>query len=71
MAIAILLYQAVKSSTMAIALLALGAVLLVYRPYRTWVMTQAYLVVASIRNLWAREIAWENGLKQSIRARSH
>jgi len=63
LATAILLYQAVKSSTMAVALLALGAVLLVYRPYRTWVMTQAYLVVASIRNLWTKEIAWEKQVK--------
>ena len=64
LATAILLYQAIKFSTTAVTLLALGAVLLVYRPYRTWIMTQAYLVVASIRNLWTKEIAWEKQVKK-------
>jgi cellulose synthase/poly-beta-1,6-N-acetylglucosamine synthase-like glycosyltransferase len=64
LAAAILLYQAVKLSVAAAALLALGATLLAYRPYRTWVATQAYLVVASIRNLWTKEIAWEKQAKQ-------
>jgi len=60
---ATLLYQVVKSSTIAITLLTLGTILLVYRPYRTWIMTQTYLVVASIRNLWTKEIAWEKQVK--------
>jgi len=63
LATAILLYQAIKSSITAVTLFALGAVLLVYRPYRTWIMTQAYLVVATIRNLWTKEIAWEKQVK--------
>jgi len=28
-----------------------------------WIMTQAYLVVATIRNLWTKEIAWEKQVK--------
>jgi hypothetical protein len=36
-----------------------GVVLLILKPYRTWVVTQVYLVIASVRSLWTREIAWE------------
>jgi cellulose synthase/poly-beta-1,6-N-acetylglucosamine synthase-like glycosyltransferase len=54
----ILLYLAIKGSLAALTLLALGTMLLAYRPYRTWITTQLYLVIAAIRNLWTREIAW-------------
>jgi cellulose synthase/poly-beta-1,6-N-acetylglucosamine synthase-like glycosyltransferase len=59
----ILAYQTVKGSALALALVALGALLLAYKPYRTWIMTQLYLAVASIRNLWTKEIAWERQYK--------
>jgi hypothetical protein len=31
-----------------LALVALGVLLLAYKPYRTWIMTQLYLAVTSI-----------------------
>jgi hypothetical protein len=46
-------------SLTAIALLIAGVALLTLKPYRTWIATQLYLIVASIRNLWTKEIAWE------------
>jgi len=54
-----LLYKALMGSLTALALLVAGTALLILKPYRTWVATQAYLVTASIRNLWTKEIAWE------------
>jgi len=62
-AAAILLYLALNPSIVASALIVLGATLLAFKPYRTWVMTQLYLVIALIRNLWTREIAWEKQAK--------
>jgi len=58
-ATATLLYKALTGSPTAIALLATGVALLTLKPYRTWIATQVYLIVASIRNLWTKEIAWE------------
>jgi cellulose synthase/poly-beta-1,6-N-acetylglucosamine synthase-like glycosyltransferase len=64
-ATAILLYKALTGSPTAIALLATGIALLLLKPYRTWIATQTYLIIASIRNLWAKEIAWEKQEKVS------
>jgi len=58
-AIILLAASAVMGSTTAIMLIAVGVALLLYKPYRTWVTTQLYLVAAAIRNLWTKEIAWE------------
>jgi len=58
-AIILLAASAVMGSTMATILLAVGATLLLYKPYRTWITTQLYLIAAAIRNLWTKEIAWE------------
>ena len=55
----ILFYKALMGSLTALAVLVAGVVLLIFKPYRTWVVTQVYLVIASVRNLWTREIAWE------------
>jgi cellulose synthase/poly-beta-1,6-N-acetylglucosamine synthase-like glycosyltransferase len=55
----ILFYKALMGSLTALAVLVAGVVLLILKPYRTWVVTQVYLVIASVRNLWTREIAWE------------
>ena len=55
----ILLYKALMGSLTALALLVAGVALLILKPYRTWVVTQAYLIMASVRNLWAKEIVWE------------
>ena len=40
-------------------LVALGLALLVYKPYRTWIAMQAYLIAAALRNLWTKEIVWK------------
>jgi cellulose synthase/poly-beta-1,6-N-acetylglucosamine synthase-like glycosyltransferase len=55
----ILLYKALMGSLTALALLVAGTALLILKPYRTWVATQVYLITASVRNLWTKEIAWE------------
>jgi cellulose synthase/poly-beta-1,6-N-acetylglucosamine synthase-like glycosyltransferase len=55
----ILLYKASMGSLVALALLVAGAALLILKPYRTWIATQAYLITACIRNLRTREIVWE------------
>ena len=55
----ILLVTAVfYSSLAALILLGIGLMLLMLKAYRTWVLQQLYLVIAAIRNLWTREIAW-------------
>jgi len=54
----LLLYLAITSSTIALALLALGAPLLVLKPFRAWIATQIYLVIAVLRNTWTKEIVW-------------
>jgi cellulose synthase/poly-beta-1,6-N-acetylglucosamine synthase-like glycosyltransferase len=61
----LLLYKALTGTTIATALLATGIALLLFKPYRTWVATQIYLITASIRNLWTKEIAWEKQEKAS------
>jgi len=51
--------SSVMGSITAIALLTLGVLLLFIKPYRTWISTQLYLVLAAIRSIWTKEIAWE------------
>ncbi|MCC6003675.1 MAG: glycosyltransferase family 2 protein [Thermofilum sp.] len=55
--------EAAKGSPPAIAMLALGILLLAYKPYRTWVAMQLYLIAAALRNLKTKEIAWEKEAK--------
>ena len=38
-------------SAIALTLLALGLALLIYKPFRIWIATQLYLVIATLRNL--------------------
>jgi len=59
----LLIHQALKGSIIAIAVLAAGALLLAYKPYRTWVVAQIYLIVAMLRNMWSKEIAWRKQAK--------
>jgi len=51
--------SAATGSIIAALLLALGAALLPFKPYRTWIATQVYLLAAFVRNLWTKELAWE------------
>jgi len=50
-------------SLTATALLTIGVALLTIKPYRTWIAQQIHLIVASIRNLWTKEIAWSKQTK--------
>jgi biofilm PGA synthesis N-glycosyltransferase PgaC len=59
----LLIYQALRGSVIAIAVLAAGALLLAFKPYRTWVATQLYLIMAMLRNLLTKDIAWEKQVK--------
>ena len=45
-------------SLLALTLLEVGLILLMLKVYRTWVLQQFYLVIAAVRNLWTKEIAW-------------
>jgi cellulose synthase/poly-beta-1,6-N-acetylglucosamine synthase-like glycosyltransferase len=45
-------------SVIALVLLGIGSLLLVARPYRTWMLQQFYLVTAELRNLWTRDVMW-------------
>lgn len=46
-------------------LLATATLLLAYKPYRTWITTQAYLIAATIKNIWTKEIVWEKQEKKN------
>jgi len=54
---------AMLCSLIASALLIVGIVLLTVKLYRTWIAQQIHLIVASIRNLWTKEIAWSKQAK--------
>ncbi len=51
-------------SLTSLALLIAGVALLTVKPYRTWIAQQIHLIVASIRNLWTKEIVWSKQPKQ-------
>ncbi|AFK50620.1 glycosyl transferase, family 2 [Thermogladius calderae 1633] len=57
-AAALLAASAAAGMVLPAAALALGALLLLYKPYRAWVATQAFLVIAMVRNLWTKELVW-------------
>jgi len=56
--ILLLVYALLSTSILAAVFLASGGVLLFLRPYRTWILQQGYLVVASLRNLWTEDVQW-------------
>lgn len=62
-AVALLAASAIAGSPLAAALLALGVALTIYKPYRTWVATQLYLMIAALRNLKTKDIVWEKQAK--------
>ncbi|MEL9909437.1 MAG: glycosyltransferase family 2 protein [Ignisphaera sp.] len=57
-ATALLVASAAMGATTALILLLAGLILLIYMPYRTWITTQLYLLIAMVRNLWTKEIVW-------------
>jgi len=54
----LLAISATMESIVAFSLLMLGVLLMFVKPYRTWVLTQLYLIIATIRNIWTKEVAW-------------
>ncbi|WP_243674806.1 hypothetical protein [Vulcanisaeta distributa] len=56
--IVFIIISAMHDALIPIALLLIGAALLINRFFRTWVITQVILVVAAIRNLWNKELVW-------------
>jgi cellulose synthase/poly-beta-1,6-N-acetylglucosamine synthase-like glycosyltransferase len=54
----LLVMSTLYASFTAITFLGIGIILLVLKAYRTWVLQQLYLIIAAVRNLWTREIAW-------------
>jgi cellulose synthase/poly-beta-1,6-N-acetylglucosamine synthase-like glycosyltransferase len=59
----LLIHQALKGSIIATAVLAVGALLLAFKPYRTWVAAQVYLIAAMLKNLLTKDITWEKQVK--------
>ncbi|MCD6469792.1 glycosyltransferase family 2 protein, partial [Candidatus Bathyarchaeota archaeon] len=54
----------IEYSTVAIILVAFGAVAFMYQVFRTWVIQQVYLIMAALRNLWTKELIWsKNSVK--------
>jgi cellulose synthase/poly-beta-1,6-N-acetylglucosamine synthase-like glycosyltransferase len=54
----LLLVDVFHASLTALILLGIGLMLLALRAYRTWILQQLYLIIAAVRNLWTKEIAW-------------
>jgi len=54
---------ALSATPTAIALLATGAALLAAKLYRIWVATQLYLIAATLRNLWDKQLVWDKQKK--------
>lgn len=38
--------------------LSMGALMLMWKPYRTWVLQQLYLIIGAVRNQWTNEAIW-------------
>jgi len=54
----LLLYLTITGSALALAFLTVGVSLLILKPFRAWIVTQLYLVVAALRNTWTKELVW-------------
>jgi hypothetical protein len=58
-AVILLLLETLTLQPLAIIMLTIGMILLLFKPYRTWIETQIQLILAAIRNLWTKEIVWK------------
>jgi hypothetical protein len=57
---AIFLVTAIEfRSLTALAAFLVGVLLLPSRAFRMWLLQQIYLVVASVRNIWTRDVVWK------------
>ncbi|MEM4449094.1 MAG: glycosyltransferase [Fervidicoccaceae archaeon] len=51
--------ETLKLQHIAATLLLAGAILLLFKPYKIWIETQLQLILATIKNLWTKEIIWK------------
>lgn len=58
-----LFYGVFAESIVSLTLLALGVILLAYRPYRSWITSQIYLTIAALRNLYTKDLVWKKESK--------
>ncbi|MCY0867652.1 MAG: glycosyltransferase [Desulfurococcus sp.] len=58
-ALILLVASIIAGGRLALIVLLLSMLLLAYKPYRTWITTQAILVIAAVRNLYTKDIIWE------------
>lgn len=58
LALILLAISILRGSIFALALLLIGVVLLVIKPYRSWIKTQFYLLAAMLRSLKSKENIW-------------
>ncbi|MEM1510391.1 MAG: hypothetical protein QW096_11060, partial [Thermofilaceae archaeon] len=58
-----LLLALLHHSIIAVATLTFGLMLLTFKPYRTWIITQLCLIVGTLRNLYTKEIVWAKQIK--------
>ncbi len=65
-AVMLLAISAILGSLLALSLLVIGVLLLFYNPYRTWIVTQVYLILAMIRNMWTKDIVWRKQFKNRV-----
>ena len=48
---------------MAVMLLAIGMAMLIIKPYRMWIHQQVILMIATVKNLWTKELVWRKEQK--------
>ena len=53
----------ILQSILGLGSIILGTVLLVFKPYRTWILNQIFLMIAQIRNLRSKELIWRKQRK--------
>mgnify|MGYP001772786493 CR=1 FL=1 len=63
LAATILIALAIMGSWLSAVFLVAGIMLLIYPPYRMWIVTQAYLAIAAVRNVFTKELVWEKQKK--------
>lgn len=55
----LLIYASLQISIAAIILLTLGAILTLWKTFRVWLQNQVYLIIAFLKNIYTKEMAWE------------
>ena len=60
---ALVIVSAMRGALLPMIILLIGLTLLASRFFRTWVVTQAILAIAMIRNTWNKELVWKKAKK--------